>query len=63
MTEHALWAEIARLQRLQLDPGLWKSVEEAAELLTNGHFLEAQALVENAEARARMAAPVAVVSP
>ncbi len=63
MTEHTLWAEIARLQRMQLDPSLWKSVEEAAELLTEGRFLEAQALVENAEARARLAAPATLASP
>ena len=55
MTEYMLWSEIARLQRMQLDPSLGKSVEEAAELLTDGRLSEAQALVENAEARARLA--------
>ena len=63
MTEHTLWAEIARLQRLKLDPSLWKSVDEAAELLTEGRFLEAQALVENAEARVRLTATPALLSP
>ena len=62
MTEHTLWGEIVRLQRMQLDPSLWKSVEEAAELLTEGRFIEAQALVENAEARARLAATAALAS-
>ena len=63
MTEQTLWAEIARLQRRKLDLSLWKSVEEAAELFTKGRFQEAQALVENADARARLAETAALVTP
>jgi hypothetical protein len=54
MTEQTLWTEIVRLQKMRLDTSLQESVEEAAQLLADGHHLEAEALVENAEARARL---------
>jgi hypothetical protein len=53
MTEHTLWDEIARLRKLPLDLGLRKSLEEAVQLLTDGRYLEAEALIENTEARVR----------
>jgi hypothetical protein len=55
MTESTLWTAIIQLQKLELDSGLRKSVEEAANLLTQGQHIEAEALVQNAEARVRRA--------
>ncbi len=59
MTEQTLDAEILRLQKLELNKDVRRLVEEAAELQAEGRFLEAQALVENADARARHAQAVA----
>jgi len=59
MTEQTLTAEIVRLQKLDLDEHLRQSVEEAADLLAEGRVLEAEALIENADARARQAQIVA----
>jgi len=55
MTETTLWTEIIRLQKLELDSSLRESVEEAANLLTQGQYLEAEALIQNADARVRQA--------
>lgn len=55
MTENTLWTAIIQLQKLELDASLRESVEEAASLLTQGQHLEAEALVQNAEARVRQA--------
>ena len=56
MTEHTLAAEIVRLQKLDLDDDhLRGSIEEAAELLAEGRYMEAEALVQNADARVRYA--------
>ena len=55
MTEHTLAAEIFRLQKLDLDDRLRGSIEEAAELLAEGRYMEAEALVQNADARVRHA--------
>ena len=55
MTEHTLAAEIVRLQKLDLDDRLRGSIEEAAELLAEGRYMEAEALVQNADARVRHA--------
>ncbi len=59
MTEQTLAAEILRLQKLDLDEDVRRLVEEAAELQIEGRVLEAEALVENAGARARRAQAVA----
>jgi hypothetical protein len=59
MTEQTLAAEILRLQKLDLDEDVRRLVDEAAELQTEGRFLEAEALIENADARARHAQAVA----
>jgi len=59
MTEQTLAAEILRLQKLDLDEDVRRLVEEAAELQIEGRVLEAEALVENADARARRAQAVA----
>jgi hypothetical protein len=55
MTESTLWTAIIQLQKLELDSSLRESVEEAASLLTQGQHIEAEALVQNAEARVRRA--------
>jgi hypothetical protein len=55
MTEHTLATEIIRLQKLNLDDHLRGSIEEAAELLAEGRHMEAEALVQNADARVRHA--------
>ena len=54
MTENTLWTEIIRLRKLELGASLRKSVEEAANLLVEGRYIEAEALVQNAEARVRV---------
>ena len=51
MTERELSEQIIRLQKLNLDLGLRAIVEEAAQLLTVGRALEAEALLQNVEAR------------
>ncbi len=55
MTENRLWTAIIQLQKLELDTGLRENVEEAANLLAQGQHLEAEALVQNTEARVRQA--------
>ncbi|MDA1311902.1 MAG: hypothetical protein O2968_01080 [Acidobacteria bacterium] len=55
MTESTLWTAIIQLQKLEMDSSLRESVEEAANLLTQGQHIEAEALVQNAQARARRA--------
>jgi hypothetical protein len=55
MTEHTLAAEIVRLQKLDLNDQLRGKIEEAAELLAEGRYMEAEALVQNADARVRHA--------
>ena len=52
-TERSLSAEVARLRRLRLDEALSRSVEEAERLLSSGHYCEAEALLQNADARLR----------
>jgi hypothetical protein len=59
MTEQTLAAETLRLQKLDLHEDVRRLVDEAAELQTEGRFLEAEALIENADARARRAQAVA----
>ena len=54
MNENALWTEIIRLRKLEIGAGLRDSVEEAANLLVDGRHIEAEALVQNAEARVRV---------
>lgn len=54
MDENTLWTEIIRLRKLELGAGLRDIVEEAANLLMEGRHMEAEALVQNAEARVRM---------
>ena len=44
---------IIRLQKLDLDQRLRATIEEAWDLLSDGHQLEAEALVENVDARVR----------
>ena len=44
---------IIRLQKLDLDQSLRATIEEAWDLLSDGHQLEAEALVENVDARVR----------
>ena len=56
MAEHALAAEVVRLQKLNLDEVLRRSVEEAEQLLNAGHSLEAEALLQNTAARMRLKA-------
>lgn len=53
MNEDSLAGEIIRLQKLELDPILREKLEEAARLMADGNFLEAEALVQNADARIR----------
>lgn len=53
MTEQALADEIIRLQKLDLDHTIRATVDEAAQLLSDGRSLEAEALIENADARFR----------
>lgn len=53
MNEDNLAGEIIRLQKLDLDPILREKLEEAARLMAEGNNLEAEALVQNAEARIR----------
>ncbi len=50
---HSLADAILRLQKLPLDPYLRDKVEEAWDLFTDGHQIEAEALAENVEARVR----------
>jgi hypothetical protein len=51
--ERSLAAEVARLQKLSLDETLSQSVEEAERLVNTGHYQEAEALLQNADARSR----------
>lgn len=53
MNEDNLAGEIIRLQKLDLDPNLREKLEEAARLMAEGNHLEAEALVQNADARIR----------
>lgn len=53
MNEDSLAGEIIRLQKLDLDPNLREKLEEAARLMAEGNHLEAEALVQNADARIR----------
>jgi len=52
-TDCSLADAIIRLQKLDLDQRLRVTVEEAWNLLSDGHQLEAEALVENVNARVR----------
>jgi hypothetical protein len=54
MNENTLWTEIIRLRKLELGASLRDIVEEAANLLVDGRHIEAEALVQNAEARVRV---------
>jgi ABC-type Fe3+-hydroxamate transport system substrate-binding protein len=63
MGERALTTEIIRLQRLDLDEKLRQSVEEAAQLLADGRYSEAEALLQNTDARVRQARAVTGVLP
>jgi hypothetical protein len=51
--ERSLSAEVVRLQKLSLDEALSQSVEEAERLVNTGHYQEAEALLQNADARSR----------
>lgn len=53
MNEDSLAGEIIRLQKLNLDPNLREKLDEAARLMAEGNHLEAEALVQNADARIR----------
>jgi len=53
MREPDLLDEIISLQKLNLSPSIESMVEEAAQLLADGRTIEAEALIENAKARAR----------
>jgi len=53
MNEDSLAGEIIRLQKLDLDANLRAKLEEAARLMAEGNHLEAEALVQNADARIR----------
>ena len=50
---HSLADAILRLQKLPLDPNLRDKVEEAWDLFTNGHQIEAEALTKNVAACVR----------
>ena len=52
-TDRSLTDAIIRLQKLDLDQRLRATIEEAWNLLSDGHQLEAEALVENVDARVR----------
>ena len=52
-TDRCLADAIIRLQKLDLDQRLRATIEEAWDLLSDGHQLEAEALVENVDARVR----------
>ena len=53
IAESSLWADVSRLQKLQLDEALSISVEEAERLVNAGRYQEAEALLQNADARVR----------
>jgi hypothetical protein len=53
LVERSLSAEVVRLQKLSLDEALSRSVEEAEQLLSAGRYDEAEALLQNADARLR----------
>lgn len=53
MNEDTLAGEIIRLQKLDLEPGIREKLEEASRLMAEGSHLEAEALVQNADARIR----------
>ena len=52
-TDGSLIDAIIRLQKLDLDQHLRATVEEAWNLLGDGHQIEAEALIENVDARVR----------
>lgn len=51
MTEHRATDEIIRLGKLALSPQLRDILDEASRLLADGCLLEAEALLQNLEAR------------
>ncbi len=53
IVERSLSAEVVRLQKLRLDEALSRSVEEAERLMNIGRYCEAEALLQNADARLR----------
>ena len=50
---HSVPDAILGLQKLPLDASLREKVDEAWDLLTNGHQIEAEALAENVAAQVR----------
>jgi xanthine/CO dehydrogenase XdhC/CoxF family maturation factor len=64
--ERTLAAEVVRLLKLNPDEVVRRSVEEAARLLSEGHYSEAESLLQNAAARvspgAAASAPPAIFS-
>ncbi len=57
MTNPSLLDEIIRLRKLHLDTSLSSIVEEAAQLLARERRIEAEALIENVNARIRCTQP------
>ena len=53
IVERSLSAEVVRLQKLRLDDALSRSVDEAERLVSIGRYCEAEALLQNADARLR----------
>lgn len=53
IAERSLSAEVVRLQKMHLDEALSRSVEEAERLVNIGRYCEAEALLQNADARLR----------
>ena len=53
LADRSLAGAIIRLRKLDLDQRLRATIEEAWDLLSDGHLLEAEALVENVDARVR----------
>jgi len=53
IVERSLSAEVVRLRKLHLDETLSRSVEEAERLVNIGRYCEAEALLQNADARLR----------
>ena len=52
-TDRSLADAIIRLRKFDLDQRLRATIEEAWDLLSDGHLLEAEALVENVDVRVR----------
>ncbi len=52
-TDRSLADAIIRLRKFDLDQRLRATIEEAWDLLSDGHQLEAEALIENVDARVR----------